>query len=350
MRAPWQLDLLWGVVNGLGDRCGRGPARRDDREPLVRGAARPRHGRADRQSTATGKLIFLPALAAIADACGLALRRGDRERGRVRARRVPLVASCSCATAPPTSASRLRRDRDRAAVPRRAQPVRGAATSLADGARSSRDFWLLAGSFFICGLSTNGLIGTHLIPAAMDHGYGEVDRRRAARDDRRLRHRRHDVLGLADRPLRPARPALLVLRPARPLAARAAVRLRLAALRPDPVHRLLRARLGRDRAADRRADRGDLRPRAGRRHLRLDLLLAHVRRRCSSVGRRRRAHVVRRVRLGVRDGRPAVPVRVGARDADRPCVTAAGPASPPRRRAASPRDRCRAARAARPLR
>ena len=41
-------------------------------------------------------------------------------------------------------------------------------------ARASRDFWLLAGSFFICGLSTNGLIGTHLIPAAMDHGYGEV--------------------------------------------------------------------------------------------------------------------------------------------------------------------------------
>jgi len=29
---------------------------------------------------------------------------------------------------------------------------------------------LLAGSFFICGLSTNGLIGTHLIPASMEHG------------------------------------------------------------------------------------------------------------------------------------------------------------------------------------
>src|SRR5262249_6153757 len=41
-------------------------------------------------------------------------------------------------------------------------------------ARTSTAFWLLAGSFFICGLSTNGLIGTHLIPAAMDHGMGEV--------------------------------------------------------------------------------------------------------------------------------------------------------------------------------
>jgi MFS family permease len=33
-----------------------------------------------------------------------------------------------------------------------------------------RNFWFLCGSFFICGLSTSGLIGTHFIPAAMDHG------------------------------------------------------------------------------------------------------------------------------------------------------------------------------------
>jgi len=33
-----------------------------------------------------------------------------------------------------------------------------------------KKFWLLAGSFFVCGFSTNGLIGTHFIPAAMDHG------------------------------------------------------------------------------------------------------------------------------------------------------------------------------------
>ena len=33
-----------------------------------------------------------------------------------------------------------------------------------------KNFWFLCGSFFICGLSTSGLIGTHFIPAAMDHG------------------------------------------------------------------------------------------------------------------------------------------------------------------------------------
>ena len=31
-------------------------------------------------------------------------------------------------------------------------------------------FWLLAGGFAICGATTNGLIATHFIPAAMDHG------------------------------------------------------------------------------------------------------------------------------------------------------------------------------------
>ena len=38
----------------------------------------------------------------------------------------------------------------------------------------SRDFWILFGTFFVCGLSTNGLIGTHFIPAAHDHGMVET--------------------------------------------------------------------------------------------------------------------------------------------------------------------------------
>jgi len=41
-------------------------------------------------------------------------------------------------------------------------------------ARKMKDFWFLVGSFFVCGLSTNGLIGTHFIPAAHDHGMGQV--------------------------------------------------------------------------------------------------------------------------------------------------------------------------------
>jgi predicted MFS family arabinose efflux permease len=47
-------------------------------------------------------------------------------------------------------------------------PVRRAFTALRDASRS-RTFWILAGSFFICGASTNGLIGAHFVPACGDH-------------------------------------------------------------------------------------------------------------------------------------------------------------------------------------
>jgi MFS family permease len=39
---------------------------------------------------------------------------------------------------------------------------------------STSTFWLLAGSFFICGGTANGLIGTHLIPHEIDHGIPQV--------------------------------------------------------------------------------------------------------------------------------------------------------------------------------
>jgi sugar phosphate permease len=45
--------------------------------------------------------------------------------------------------------------------------------ALRDASRSPA-FWVLAGSFFVCGASTNGLIGTHLIPACHDYGIPEV--------------------------------------------------------------------------------------------------------------------------------------------------------------------------------
>ena len=38
----------------------------------------------------------------------------------------------------------------------------------------SRAFWILAGTFFVCGASTNGLIGTHLIAACHDVGIPET--------------------------------------------------------------------------------------------------------------------------------------------------------------------------------
>ncbi|WP_345943937.1 MFS transporter [Streptomyces sp. SID3212] len=52
-------------------------------------------------------------------------------------------------------------------------PVPGAARRavgvLVSAARTG-PFWLLAGTFAICGASTNGLVKTHFVPAAHDHG------------------------------------------------------------------------------------------------------------------------------------------------------------------------------------
>lgn len=48
------------------------------------------------------------------------------------------------------------------------------ATPLRDAIRT-RDFWLLAGSFFICGYTTNGMIGTHLLPHSLEHGFVEAE-------------------------------------------------------------------------------------------------------------------------------------------------------------------------------
>jgi predicted MFS family arabinose efflux permease len=52
-------------------------------------------------------------------------------------------------------------------------PVTGAAgralRALGQAARGGT-FWLLAGTFAICGASTNGLVKTHFVPAAHDHG------------------------------------------------------------------------------------------------------------------------------------------------------------------------------------
>lgn len=57
--------------------------------------------------------------------------------------------------------------------PRAPGGFRAAWTGL-EYAAGSRTFWLLAATFFACGATTNGLIQTHLIPAAHDHGITQV--------------------------------------------------------------------------------------------------------------------------------------------------------------------------------
>jgi sugar phosphate permease len=64
------------------------------------------------------------------------------------------------------------------------EPYGAAAESAAASASAARstplrtairtgDFWLLAGSFFVCGVTSTGIIGTHFIPHAIEHGFTE---------------------------------------------------------------------------------------------------------------------------------------------------------------------------------
>jgi sugar phosphate permease len=171
MTRPWQLIVLWGVVVGTGSGA----------TALVLGATVVARWFAARRglvigvltaSTATGQLIFLPVLASLAANYGW--RSVSLTVGGVALALLPVVALLmrdhpQDRGLAPYGAS----DNEERLVARRGNPAAVALLALRDGLRS-RDFWLLAGSFFICGASTNGLIGTHLIPACLDHGIPQV--------------------------------------------------------------------------------------------------------------------------------------------------------------------------------
>jgi MFS family permease len=169
MTASWQLVLCWGIVVGLGTGAmsmglvatvaGRWFV---ERRGLVTGVLTA--------AGATGQLIFLPALAWLAEHHGW--------------RSAAIATAATALTVVPLvlwklhdhpSVLRLTAygapDGTPVARPPRpaGHPVHLALTTLRDAAQT-RVFWLLVGSFAVCGMSTNGLVGTHFIPAAHDHG------------------------------------------------------------------------------------------------------------------------------------------------------------------------------------
>lgn len=170
MTQSWQLVLLWGVLVGGGSGAtalvlASIVASRwfTARRGLVVGVLTA--------STATGQLVFLPLLAYLAEHFGW------------RAVSI-LISAVAALLIIPVSLFLWDRPVDRgvppyggtAIVPRvapKVNPARRAVSALTAGLHD-RNFWLLSGSFFVCGASTNGLIGTHLIPACMDHGIPEV--------------------------------------------------------------------------------------------------------------------------------------------------------------------------------
>ena len=165
MSASWQLVLLWGLLVGVGTgSISMGfvatVATRwfEARRGLVTGVLTA--------ASATGQLIFLPVVAEVTT------RHGWRWASLI-------VAAAALSVVPLVLVFMRNYPQDKgltaygasvaepAVVP--ASSFRAAFDGLLLGARVPA-FWLLAGSFAICGMTTNGLIGTHFIPAANDHG------------------------------------------------------------------------------------------------------------------------------------------------------------------------------------
>jgi sugar phosphate permease len=171
VQSLWQLFLLWGLVLGLGTGM----------TALVLGAVVANRWFATRRglvvglltaSSATGQLAFLPIAAWMIEQWGW------------RSAVFPVVIACGAAL---VLAALLMRNRPSdlglapygetaLAAPAAPAPLPSLATPFVVlwEAAQKPVFWILAGSFFICGLSTNGLIQTHFIALCSDFGLSAV--------------------------------------------------------------------------------------------------------------------------------------------------------------------------------
>jgi sugar phosphate permease len=172
MTEPWQLALLWGILSGLGvgslaTVLAAMIAARwfVHRRGLVMGICSAASG--------SGQLLAVPLLAATAVAFGW--------RGLCLA-----IAVVAVAVAPLGAIFLRNRPEDLGLLPLGANgPVANAATRAGNPitatfrtlgvALRDRGFQALALSFLLCGATSTGILGTHLIPASVDHGLSQVD-------------------------------------------------------------------------------------------------------------------------------------------------------------------------------
>ncbi|HEX5455330.1 MAG TPA: MFS transporter [Stellaceae bacterium] len=170
--AAWQLILLWGVVVGIscgfvGSYLAAYIAARwfDKRQGLVLGMLTA--------GNAAGQLVFLPSMAALVTTCGWRIM--SLSLAAVVMLSVPVLAWFMRDRPQDVGLRRYGEPGlpETGLPPRAGHPITASFAALSDGARR-RDFWLIAGGYFVCGASTNGLVGTHLIPACVDHGLTEV--------------------------------------------------------------------------------------------------------------------------------------------------------------------------------
>jgi MFS family permease len=172
MNALWQLFVLWGLVLGIGSGLtalvlGATLANRwfERRRGLVLGILTA--------SSATGQLIFLPLAAKLIEHFGWRVAVAPIVVGCLT---VAGLAFCFLRDRPQqvglTPYGATAQDLGAPSAPWRpdfVEPLR----ALAEDSRNLT-FWVLAGTFFICGLSTSGLIQTHFISLCGDYGLAAV--------------------------------------------------------------------------------------------------------------------------------------------------------------------------------
>ncbi|AEA59125.1 MFS transporter [Burkholderia gladioli] len=172
MTATWQMVLIWGVMVG----SATGVAALTLSATFVNRWFVARRGLVMGMltaSSATGQMVFLPMLASISE------HHGWRPVVLVVAVALAIVVPLVIFLLPERPADvQLRpygepEDAPRAAEAAKQNPLATAFEALFSAARR-RDFWLLFFSFFICGASTNGYIGSHLIAMCSDYGMSEV--------------------------------------------------------------------------------------------------------------------------------------------------------------------------------
>jgi len=170
MSESWQLLALWGVVVGLGTGflgwyIAAFVAMRwfQARQGIVMGVLTA--------ANAAGQLVFLPSMAWLISQAGW--RVMSLTLAAIVIGFVPILAWLMRDRPEDIGIAPYGGTRGNAPAMPVGNPAAVAFRALSEGARS-RDFWLLAGSYFVCGASTNGLISTHLIPACIDHGLTEV--------------------------------------------------------------------------------------------------------------------------------------------------------------------------------
>lgn len=172
MRNSFEMTLLWGFIVG----CSTGATAMTLGATVVSRWFKERRGLAMgilTASTATGQLVFLPLLASIVEA------QGWRPVVLTVAAAIALVLVLAFLFLPERPAELglplYGEPADAPLAPREPHrnPIRMAFSTLGRAIKV-RDFWLLFFSFFVCGASTNGYIGTHFIAMCGDYGLDPI--------------------------------------------------------------------------------------------------------------------------------------------------------------------------------